>query len=287
MPVETAICAWEGLKAIGGDSVKIHITGGEPFLYWERLREILTEAKKQKLGTVNMIETNGFWADSEKGVREKLQVLDELGVGRLKISCDPFHQEYVDIKLVRRLADIAAELLGDDRVLVRWEKYLNSSIDNKSYLPYELEERYIASIKEYPCRFTGRAAGTLAESVASKSVESFCQANCRAAFLNAKGVHIDPFGNVFSGTCSGIIIANINETSLDNAWRRFEPSQGRLLETLFHSGPAGLLEESLRLGYKEAGLYADRCHLCTQIRQFFFERDYYKYIIGPAQCYNE
>ncbi len=41
---------------------KIHITGGEPFLYWEHLLEILREAKKSNLGPVDMIETNGFWA---------------------------------------------------------------------------------------------------------------------------------------------------------------------------------------------------------------------------------
>ena len=50
MPVETAISVWQSLKRLVGDNAKIHITGGEPFLYWERLCEILREIKKQKLG---------------------------------------------------------------------------------------------------------------------------------------------------------------------------------------------------------------------------------------------
>ena len=39
--VQTAINAWQGLIAIAGKSAKIHITGGEPFLYWEHLAQLL------------------------------------------------------------------------------------------------------------------------------------------------------------------------------------------------------------------------------------------------------
>ena len=121
MPVDMAINAWQSLKELAGDSApavnkvepKVHITGGEPFLYWEHLVEILREAKGNNLGSVDMIETNGFWAVDEKIVKERIKLLDELGMSRLKISCDPFHQEYVDIELVRRLAKTAKEILGD------------------------------------------------------------------------------------------------------------------------------------------------------------------------------
>jgi MoaA/NifB/PqqE/SkfB family radical SAM enzyme len=61
MPVDTAISAWQSLKTIAGDSAKIHFTGGEPFLYWDRLQEILQEAKSRKLAKVDLIETNAFW----------------------------------------------------------------------------------------------------------------------------------------------------------------------------------------------------------------------------------
>ena len=58
MPVEMAISAWRSLKELAGDSAKIHITGGEPFLYWDLLVEILREAKQNKLTPADMIETN-------------------------------------------------------------------------------------------------------------------------------------------------------------------------------------------------------------------------------------
>ena len=210
MPVDTAISAWQSLKILAGDSAKIHLTGGEPFLYWDHLQEILEQAQQQNLGKVDLIETNGFWATNDKIVKQRLKRLDELGMNRFKVSTDRFHQQYVDIEPVRRLAEIATEILGPERLLVRWQKYLENPVDMKNLSRVELEQQYINAMKDYPCRFTGRAAGKLAGLVASEPIESLAAANCKSDFLAAKGVHIDPFGNVFSSTCSGIIVGNIN-----------------------------------------------------------------------------
>ncbi|MFB0556115.1 MAG: radical SAM protein [Phycisphaerae bacterium] len=286
MPVNTAISAWQSLKILAGDSAKIHITGGEPFLYWDRLEEILKEAEKQNLGKVDLIETNGFWATNEKIIRQRLKRLVELGIHRLKISTDPFHQEYVDIEPIRRLAEIANKILGRKRVLVRWQKYLEDSAKMKSLSSAEREQKYIIAMNDYPCRFTGRAAGRLAELVASKSIDAIASMNCKSDLLGAKGVHIDPFGNVFSGTCSGIIVGNVNQNRLEDIWKQFNPEASDLINSLFNLGPYGLLERAEGLDYKKAKLYADKCHLCTSIRQFFFEKGLEKSIIGPAECYS-
>ncbi len=85
MSVDTSISSWQSLKILAGDNAKIHITGGEPFLYWERLQEILEEAGNQNLGKVDLVETNGFWATNEKITRQRLKRLDELGMHRFKI----------------------------------------------------------------------------------------------------------------------------------------------------------------------------------------------------------
>ena len=285
MPVETAINVWRSLKILAGDSAKIHFTGGEPFLYWDHLQEILEQGQKQNLGKVDLIETNGFWATSEKIVRQRLKRLDEFGMNRFKISTDPFHQEYVDIEPVRRLAEMAADILGPERVLVRWQKYLENPTDMKNLSQVELEQQYINAINDYPCRFTGRAAGKLAELVATKSVESLEAMNCKSDFLGAKGVHIDPFGNVFSSTCSGIIVGNVNRMPLEDIWKQFDPRSGGLIGTLFKNGPSGLLTEAEKLGYRRKESYAGKCHLCTSIRQFFFKKGLEKSIAGPAECY--
>jgi MoaA/NifB/PqqE/SkfB family radical SAM enzyme len=285
MPVDTAISAWQSLKILADDRAKIHITGGEPFLYWERLQEILEEAGNQNLGKVDLIETNGFWATNEKVIRQRLKRLDELGMERFKVSTDPFHQEYVGTELIHRLAAIATDVLGAGRVLVRWQKYLDDPIEMKSLSPAEREQKYISAMKDYPCRFTGRAAGRLAELAASQPVEVLDSVSCKSDMLSAKGVHIDPFGNVFSGTCSGIIFGNVNQTKLEDIWKQFGPDVNKFISSLFNYGPFGLLDEAGRLGYKKAKVYASKCHLCTSIRQYFLNSGLEESIIGPAECY--
>ena len=287
MPTETAISIWQSLKKLAGDAAKIHIAGGEPFLYWERLVEILEAAKKENLGPADMLETNGFWATDENIIRQRLKALDEMGMRRLKISCDPFHQEYVDIELVRRLAAVASNLLGKTRVMVRWQKYLDKPLDMKNLSPQQRDKNYISALKDYPCRFTGRAAGKLAELFADKLLESIAVKNCRSSFLGAKGVHIDPYGNVFSGTCSGIVLGNVTQKPLENIWQEFQPSQNEIIDTLFNFGTAGLLKKAEKQGYKTKKLYAGKCHLCTDVRQFFYDNGLDKSAIGPAECYAE
>jgi hypothetical protein len=246
----------------------------------------LKEGQKQNLGIVDLIETNGFWATDDGTIRQRIKRLDELGMHRFKISTDPFHQEYVDAESLRQLAELAREILGPERVLVRWEKYLDNPIQMKDLSEAERHQQYISAINDYPCRFTGRAAGRLAELMATKKIETFASMNCKNSFLSAKGVHIDPFGNIFSGTCSGIIFGNVNQTPLDEIWKKFDPSQNNLINILFNDGPYGLLPQACTLGYIKADFYAGKCHLCTDIRQFFFDKGLEKTTIGPAECYS-
>jgi MoaA/NifB/PqqE/SkfB family radical SAM enzyme len=275
MAVEMALGAWQSLKNLAGERAKIHLTGGEPFLYWEHLVVVLEEGARRGLGPVDLVETNGFWATSDSLVLDRLQRLKSLGVQRLKVSVDPFHQQYVDIESARRLARLAKETFGTQNVLVRWEEYLISN----------LESQISNSYGEHPFRFTGRAAGRLAEGQAFKSVSEIAGVNCLAGFLGAKGVHIDPYGNVFSGTCSGIILGNVNQTPLEEIWRRFRPQQEDPIESLCREGPCGLLSRAESLGYKRLDAYAGKCHLCTHVRQFLREAGVAPTVLGPADCY--
>jgi hypothetical protein len=314
LPVETCIAAWQSLKTLAGAEAKIHLTGGEPFLFWDHLVEILREGEARNLGPVDVVETNGFWATDDRLIADRLNMLVDLGVQRLKISVDPFHQEYVAIDPVRRLAVAAKERFGSDHVLVRWEKYLcgepaasrpcgprpplrvagilpasrgQDALDtkNKGETPSPRDQMYLAAYRDHPFRFNGRAAGHLAGLLASKPVAAFCSMNCRAGFLGAKGVHIDPYGNVFSGTCSGVILGNLHAQPLEEIWKAFHPGRIELIRTLCEKGPGGLLEEAQLLGYTALPAYADKCHLCTDLRQFLFERGQETSVLGPADCY--
>ncbi len=286
MPVETAVKAYKSLKNLAGDTAKVHLTGGEPFLYYERLVEILKAFQDEGLGEVDLVETNGGWANDEEVIVERLKRLDELGVRRFKISCDPFHQEYVGIEAARRLVKMAKEILGDKRVLVRWEKYLENPVEMKNISGEQLKQNYKQAIDDYPARFTGRAAGKLADMAADKSIDYIRGQKCCRDLLGAKGVHIDPYGNVFSGTCSGIVLGNVNETGLDEMWKEFQPGRNVFIKALFESGPAGLLDEAVELGYEVKERYAGKCHLCSDIRAFLLGKKIYPKTVGHSECYD-
>jgi len=285
MDIEIAIECWKSVRELAGDAGKVHITGGEPFLYFDRLIEILEAGKKEGLGPCDLVETNGGWVKDEKDTERKLKLLHELGVERFKVSCDPFHQEYVDIEQVRLVVDVAEKVFGPDKTLIRWRKYLDEPAEMRGISKQEKDKRYVEALADYSCRFTGRAAGRLAELLANKSIDEISKQNCSGAFLGSKGVHVDPYGNVFSGTCGGIIVGNVTRMSLADMWRQWTPGCNELVETLFKSGPGGLLDKAVRSGYQPLEGYAGKCHLCTSIRKFFLNKGIWSESVGPAECY--
>lgn len=285
MPVEMAVQAWQGLRRIAGDSARVHLTGGEPFLEWDHLLAVLRAARAASLGPVDMVETNGYWATSTEGVQERLSQLNDLGVHRLKISCDPFHQAFVDIERVRCLVQAADAQWGPQRVLVRWRHYLDAAPESLAADDPQRLDGYMASLDEFDCRYSGRAADRLARERACHEVAAFHGENCRARFLGAKGVHIDPWGHVFSGTCSGIVIGRVTDTPLDQIWCDFDPDHHPAVGTLAGSGPAGLMQEAVQCGHQPSAHFATRCHLCTEARTALRQRSPGQDVFGPDACY--
>lgn len=284
MPVETAIAAWAALRRLAGDGAKVHLTGGEPFLVFDRLLEICLAAQRQGWGGADYVETNAGWVADEIEARQRLRALDEAGLGRLKISCDVFHAEFVSVEKVRVLMRIAREILGPDRVLVRWEKNLT---DSPTATPASRDASYIAAMKTEAGRFTGRAAEQIAPLCADQTVAELAGLNCRSALLGAKGVHIDPYGHVFCGQCSGMALGNVNTAELDALWQQFDPENDDFWKILFAAGPAGFLSEAQQAGYLQQSFYASKCHLCTHIRGFYFDNRRYLPIITPDDCYGK
>jgi len=287
MEVETALKAWKSLITLAGERALVHITGGEPFLFFDHMVKILTAADKEKLGGLDSVETNAYWATDKGLITERVGVLDSLGMKRLKISWDPFHAEYVDIEPVKLLVETAEDILGSDRVLVRWEKYLQKPVNMSQLSQEQREIEYRKALADYPIRFTGRSAMKLGDLFADKSIEKLSHQTCQKSYLSAKGVHVDPYGNVFSGLCSGITLGNINDKPLEKIWLEFAPDQAELIGSLFGHGPAGLLAEAVDAGYEPKEQYSDKCHLCTSIRQFFFDIGKYNSIIRPVDCYEQ
>jgi len=286
MPIETALNAWQSLIDLAGPVAEIHITGGEPFLYFDHLVELLAEAQRRELIGLDAIETNAYWAKDRDTILKRMKILKDYGIKRLKISWDPFHAEYIDEDNVTLLADTAKEVIGQENVLVRWDKYLGCGIDMKSLDLTQRCEMYKKAMLDFPVRFTGRSVQKLATVLGGSSLEEVTAKNCSKSFLSPKGVHIDPHGNVFSGLCSGITIGNVNNNSLKDIWKSFDPVNMPVVGSLVKGSPSALLDEAVDLGFQVRPRYADKCHLCTDVRQFFFDKNQYYPIISPSECYS-
>src|SRR5262245_52930209 len=132
MPVEDAVDLWRGLDqlaASAGKTMRIHLAGGEPFYDWVRLISIVRAARDAGLTRLEKIETNAFWATADGLTRARLELLDALGMEKLVISADVYHQEFVGIDRVQRCVEIARDVLGAGRVRVRWWDFYDKPVD--------------------------------------------------------------------------------------------------------------------------------------------------------------
>ncbi len=283
MSVDMAMAAWESLERLAGSEARVHLTGGEPFMYFDRLAEIVDSAQRSGLRGPETIETNAFWATNDAVIHDQLAYLSDRGMERLKISWDPFHAEFIDERCVQRLVRTARSMFDPSRVLVRWEKYLQDPVT--LYKEKSRQDRWRAAVKDSPCRFTGRAAGELAELLADKPAEAFEAYSCLGTFLSAKGVHIDPYGNVFSGLCSGIIVGDLEQKTLEDIWKDFHPLQTEIVATLGADSPYELMRSACAQGFEPPSYFAGKCHLCACVRKFFFDNGLHESIIGPGECY--
>jgi len=271
MSVEAGLEFWSQLAGASPHPCRIHLTGGEPFGDWERLIELARRASTEGLTPLQKVETNGFWATSEEIVRDRVKALDEAGMGKLTVSVDPYHQQYVPLERCRLLVRLAEELLGRDRVQVRWEDWAREGFDTRDMSDdarHDLFARYAARGRD---RMNGRAAAVLGEYLLAKPIEEFADKPCREALLRSRHVHVDPLGRVTPGTCAGIILGTIGQMSVEEIWTKLDADYtGRgVLGPLVESGPAGLLSEALEAGYAPNDGYASKCHLCWDIRRHF------------------
>jgi len=314
MSVEMALHCWRGIRRLAGERGKVHLTGGEPFADYKKKKKILQAACYEGLSGLEKIETNAYWCTDEPLVRAHLSELKRLGLRKLQISTDAYHQQYVPIERVRLAVTVATELFGPassrlsappqpsraaaapDRqerslrnpaVQIRWRDFLKQPILVADMTADQRRRAFAAVLGRRGERLLGRAAAQLASALPEKDYESFEQQNCRSRLLGARHVHIDGAGNIFPGTCVGIIVANAKSADLADIWRRFDYRRHPVMSLLVEQGPLGLWPIAVQMGYRPLPGYADKCHLCHELRRFLHQRGMFRQYLGPAVCYGE
>jgi len=286
MSVELALECWRAVRRLAPEKGKVHLTGGEPFGDFGRLKNILQAACEEHLGGLEKIETNAYWCTNEETVRRRLEELKALGLKKLQISTDVYHQEYVPLERVQMVAKVAGEVLGADGVQIRWRDFLREPVLVEAMSPDQRADAFRAAFAKRPERLLGRAAEELASLFPSRDYDCFAEYNCTRSFLGARHVHVDGAGNVFSGTCVGIIVGNVvTGPKLDELWPKFDYREHPIISILAQKGPYGLAELAQKAGYQVLTGYADKCHLCYEVRKFLHQRGKYRAFLGPAVCY--
>lgn len=292
-PVE-AVRWWRELDELAhhhGKTMRIHLTGGEPFGNWPLLLEIAQRAFREGLtknGAFQKVETNAFWATDPAIVRQRLSLLNELGMTKLAVSTDPYHQEFVDPACVRTCVETARHMLGPDRVQVRWLDWYEQ-IQDLRHMPVAQKEGIFArAYAAHRERLTGRAAIDLTPSLEAHPCSHWTADDCAQPLLAGKHVHVDPYGNVFPGVCAGIILGNALQSSMASIFHdSLERSATHpVVNTLAEGGPELLHRYAQILGFtpRPEG-YAGKCQLCTDIRSFLFHKHVFDGRLGPAEVY--
>jgi hypothetical protein len=81
----------------------------------------------------------------------------------------------------------------------------------------------------------------------------------------------------------GIAIANVNTAPVSQILQNFDARQHPIFSVLMEDGPRGFIAEAQSLGYVLKDDYADKCHLCQDVREVLQSR--YPEYLAPAQHY--
>jgi len=288
MSADEAIRLWRELIDACPHGCRIHLTGGEAFGRWDRLIELCRRASDEGLAPLANVETNAFWASDEAVVRDRLTALAAAGVKKFVISADPYHQQYVPIARARLAARVGEEVFGAGRVQVRWRDWLDGGCDTDAMTDSEraaLFARYAAGGRD---RMNGRAAEVLAPLLADKTPEDLADEPCRDALLRSRHVHIGPGGWIMPGVCAGILVGRADERqSVGECWRRLadDHADRPVVGALAASGPTALLPMARQAGFTPAEKYADKCHLCWDIRRHLQPCGPRGDELGPGELY--
>ena len=134
----------EGISYIG-------FSGGEPFLYYDLLKNGLAHARLR--GFATSVATNGFWGSWPDEILQ--QRLSALQIDKIFLSTDYYHQQYVPGSSVER-AIFAARTIGISINVGIGETRSHTS---GAHFQQMGDSKYLLAFYTYPYIRAGRAAG--------------------------------------------------------------------------------------------------------------------------------
>ena len=239
---------------------RVHISGGEAFLYYSELLELYKCAKSTGFFHIGST-TNGFWALNRQVAEQKMRELAEAGMSYLEVSFDHWHLPFTPVERIKCLLWAARRVgtrimlrtlssrthnLGAILRLLSSEDMLNIQIGNSAAAPVGRGAQHIMIGDVY-----GRMSSV-----------SSCDTS-----LN---LTISPSGDVYpccagSEMCSSLSVANIHRDTLARAVLKIRTDH--MIRQLIHKGVGACSDILKSLGYGDRLLpdYVSMCHMCWDI----------------------
>ncbi|MEM1658112.1 MAG: radical SAM protein [Candidatus Jordarchaeales archaeon] len=249
-----------------GINYGFHFTGGEPFLKFDLLLELVEASSRLGLPST-FVETNCFWCRSYDDVRGKMEELKGAGLKGILVSVNPFIVESVPFERIERAVRVGVEVFGRNVIVYQalfFELFKSMGLRGTMSFQRFLEEaggvlRYAELIP------AGRAPYKLGDLYVKYPAKHFFGSSCRREILRDWHIHVDNYCNYIPGYCAGISFGdarNMSEVCSPLSLKKCQVVKALL------SDLRELYELGRKHGYKELEEgYVSKCHLCLDIRR--------------------
>jgi hypothetical protein len=246
----------------------LHFTGGEPFLNFDLLSELVKMAHGLEIPST-FVETSCFWCVDDETTRKSLVELRDVGLNGILISVNPFILEKVPFERTERCARISEEIFGWNVIVYQEFFYdLFRTLGLKGTMPFEeFLGRAGRDVLQYVELLPmGRAAYMLGNLYRRYPARQFFREYCRDELTRGWHFHVDNYFNYMTGYCGGISLGDAR--NLDSLLKGIDLDDKPILDALV-TDMERLYEFGVRnFGYRELPEgYISKCHLCMDLRK--------------------
>jgi len=246
--------------------------GGEPLLYPEIVCAIHKEARNVGIPVRDVI-TNGFWSRKTIEIQEIAEKLVKSGVNEATISVDCFHQEFIPLEIVKKVAE---SLLKAGIAHISWDPCWVVSKDHDN--PYNAKTKAILEqLKDLPIE-DGEGNNAQPEGRAIKWLKDFLPSRTKTPkgkcgdvpyteeLDSVETMYVEPDGRI--AVCKDFYIGNASETGIIGIIENYDPFKIPEAKAIIESGMEGLINWARTKGVEpDSTGYYNVCHMCTDIRR--------------------
>lgn len=254
----------------------VGVTGGEPMLYPDLIEHILNYDFGRTMKFT--LKTNGFWGKDKEKARDFLEKYK----GKWKnisLSYDEFHKEYIDVKNIQNIIQIASDLEINTEVV---GGFLKTGLSPGDILNELGECAYLTNFAYQPVIKTGRA-NQFSDSLLVQMVDlTKHEASCIG--ILETNILITPMLDVYP-CCSQVIentilcMGNLHQSTLKKLVSDIKHNQ--VLFTIFTQGFTPFLKILNRKKIQYPHRVTSPCEIC----EFLFRNDWFLKILKDEKYF--